>query len=277
MLRLHAIVLDHAIYLMIFHTPVTLCQTCIQACARTSEGLPGTRILSSAQTSLRVGFPFPKSFFIRCTQSGFDWLCLAGVPYMVESGSSNMTDLIPIYMSVQVPYTEQEWKNVRVKFIASIAKVAGVKASLVTVTGWRASKGRRRLFATGLDVDLACTPACHRDLRLPVATGLDVDLEIKVDKSAAVSTRSKLTLALINLVLKADGLKEITKITKDATMSHTVVKSAPATRVLPAVLLLFSRLLPSDELMFLCTVAFCTSWSWSILMQTLGGVLVYYS
>lgn len=119
-------------------------------------------------------------------------------------------------MSVEVPYTSDEFKDVREKFQASIAKLAGVPESQVSVKSWSSVDRRRRLLAAGVEVDL----------------------EIKVDKSTATSTQSKLTMENINTVLKMDGLKEITKISKEPTMS-----TSAATRLQRAPVLLLGFLL----------------------------------
>ena len=109
-----------------------------------------------------------------------------------------------LYMSVVLPYTADEFMNVKDQFTASVAKAAGVDpqdVSVVNVT--EALAGRRQNL------------------------GVNVDLKIAVREPSAVDTViGNLNLENMNAALEADGLKSITAITKAPSTSPEVQKTS---------------------------------------------------
>ena len=142
--------------------------------------------------------------------------------------AGSTADLVTIYMSVLVPYTSDEFfgrdtgAELQQKFKAAIAKVVSVSVQQIDIklSERRSLSGRRLL-----------------------AGDLELDLEIKVGKAKQIESQAKLTMENINKELKAVGLKEVTKITKEA--SSVSPSSSSATMPVPApVLLGFMMLLP---------------------------------
>jgi hypothetical protein len=127
---------------------------------------------------------------------------------VVNPGSAPPVPVM-VYMSVLMPYTAEEFTNVKDQFTASFAKVAGVRTNDVSIV--KVTEARRSL-------------AGRRQQR-----GINVDLIVAVQEPNAVeSVTSKLSLENMNKILQADGLKSITSITKAPTRapSTTSVDSA---------------------------------------------------